>query len=71
MYRCIFITYSLNRARMSAHLPEGLENSILEKLCAKFMILFLSSLTEEMLLLIELYYYLAGSRRKRVIVLCS
>ena len=56
---------------MSAHLPEGLENSKLEKLCAKFMILFLSSLTEEMLLLIELYYYLAGSRRRRVIVLCS
>ena len=71
MYRCIFITYSLNRARMSAHLLEGPENSTLEKLCAKFIIIFLSSLTEEMLLLIELYYYLAGSRRRRVIVLCS
>ena len=56
---------------MSAHLPEGPENSTLEKLCAKFMILFLSSLTEEMLLLIELYYYLAGSRRRQAIVLCS
>ena len=56
MYRCIFITYSLNRARMSAHLPEGLENSTLEKLYAKFMILFLSSLTEEMLLLTVLLF---------------